>query len=390
MDREKEMQSWCYLDNAAMTWPKPLRVRQAVADAMVSGGGNPGRGAHKLSMKASVLVYRAREAVAAMFGASPEQVVFLQNTTYALNTAIKGLLHPGDHVLCSDLEHNAVLRPLEKRMREGQGEYTVFPSFACERGQTPEKICAALEARILPQTRMVVCTHASNICSAQMPLAEIGALCKKRGLLFVVDAAQSAGILPIDMKRMQIDALCMPGHKGLYGPAASGILVLRDGLCPRTLVEGGNGVASMEPTMPDTLPEALESGTLPVGAIAGLCEGIACVRELGIEEIGRHERRLSRAMTERLCGIRGVTVYLPWKSGAVVLFNADGIPCEAVAAALDREGIFVRAGYHCSALGHQTLGTAQTGAVRASFGIFNQMRDVERLTDAVRALVRNG
>lgn len=219
MDREKEMQSWCYLDNAAMTWPKPLRVRQAVADAMVSGGGNPGRGAHKLSMKASVLVYRAREAVAAMFGASPEQVVFLQNTTYALNTAIKGLLHPGDHVLCSDLEHNAVLRPLEKRMREGQGDYTVFPSFACERGQTPEKICAALEARILPQTRMVVCTHASNICSAQMPLAEIGALCKKRGLLFVVDAAQSAGILPIDMKRMQIDALCMPGHKGLYGPA---------------------------------------------------------------------------------------------------------------------------------------------------------------------------
>lgn len=390
MDREKEMQSWCYLDNAAMTWPKPLRVRQAVADAMVSGGGNPGRGAHKLSMNASVLIYRAREAVASMFDASPENVVFVQNTTYALNMAIKGLLQPGNHVLCSDLEHNAVLRPLEKRAREGQGNYTVFPSFACEREQTAEKICTAIETRILPQTRMLVCTHASNICPAQMPLAKIGALCKRHGLLFVVDAAQSAGILPIDMKRMQIDALCMPGHKGLYGPAASGVLILRDGLHPKTLVEGGNGVASMEPIMPDTLPEVLEPGTLPVGAIAGLCEGIACVRELGIDEIGQHERHLAQAMTERLCGISGVTVYLPWKSGSVVLFNVDGIPCEAVAAALDKKGIFVRAGYHCSALGHQTLGTAHSGAVRASFGIFNQMQDVERLTNAVNAIARNG
>ncbi len=388
MDRELESKTWCYLDNAAMTWPKPESVRRAVSNAMVSEGGNPGRGAHHLSMAASLAVYRTREALAELFGAQPENVIFVQNTTYALNLAIKGLTQKGDHVLCSDLEHNAVLRPLEKERLAGKLEYTVFPSFAREPTVTPSRICDAIRARIKPQTRMLICTHASNICPAEMPITEIGALCKEHGILFIVDAAQSAGRLPIDMEKMQIDALCLPGHKGLYGPAASGVLVLRQGILPDSLVEGGNGVASLEPTMSFALPEALEPGTLPVAAIAGLCEGIACVRKIGLAEIDKHERALAAAMTERLCAMRGVHVYLPWQSGSVVLFNLDAIPCEAVAAALDKEGIFVRAGYHCSALGHKTLGTDKGGAVRASFGIFNQMRDVWRLCDAVSQLTR--
>ena len=311
-----------YFDNAATSFPKPRRVVEEQMRCMQFYGGNPGRGSHALAMAAAQKIYECREELASFFGSSnPENVIFTMNTTMALNTAIKGMLRRGDHVLISDMEHNAVFRPIYKLAREGIIHYDVFDTFPNLETRTPEMICTSILEKLRPNTRMLICTHASNICSASLPLKEIGALCRKKGILFVVDAAQSAGHLPINMVEMQIDALCAPGHKGLLGPQGCGILVLGEGIVADTLIEGGSGYNSLEGTMPEEAPERYEAGTLPTPAIAGLLEGVREVRRFGIDHIHSHESALTARLCERLMAMPKVTLYAPHHIGSVLLFS---------------------------------------------------------------------
>ncbi|MBQ7335146.1 MAG: aminotransferase class V-fold PLP-dependent enzyme, partial [Clostridia bacterium] len=244
-----------YLDNAATSFPKPWRVTEEQARCMKFYCGNPGRGSHTLAMRAAEKIYECREEAATLFGSPhPENLIFTMNTTLALNTAIKGLLHDGDHVLISDMEHNAVFRPIYKLARERRITYDIFPTYPTAPTRSATQICEGISKRIRPNTRMLICAHASNICSAVLPLEEIGALCRRKKILFVVDAAQSAGHLSIDMERMQIDALCVPGHKGLLGPQGTGILLLGNGIVADTLAEGGSGFNSLDGNMPEEAP----------------------------------------------------------------------------------------------------------------------------------------
>ncbi len=377
-----------YLDNAATTFPKPPSVIAEVNDCIRRYCGNPGRGSHPLAMKAAERIFECREAAAELLGASDVgRVIFTLNTTYAINLLLKGLLRRGDHVLISDLEHNSVLRPIYKLAKDGVIEYDVFPSMCGRDDATPTLICAGIAKRIRPNTRLLICTHSSNLCSYALPLRQIGAFCHRHGILFAVDAAQSAGHLPIHMGEMNIDALAIPGHKALYGIQGAGMLILAPSLLPDTLIEGGNGLLSLEGAMPEESPERYESGTLPTPAIAALLRGIQAVRRLGIERIHAHEKSLFEATCDRLSDFRKLTLHVPQYHGSTLLFSVDGMPSERVATQLGQRGICVRGGYHCSALGHATLKTPPDGAVRVSFGIYNSLYDIDRLHRALASIL---
>lgn len=378
-----------YLDNAATSFPKPPSVIDSVTRCMRQDCGNPGRGSHELAMRAAERIFACRCEIASFFGsASPANVVFTPNATAAINLAIKGMLRDGDHVLISDMEHNAVFRPIHKLAKEGRINYDVFPTMVAEKDRTAAEVCAAIEERIRPNTRMLICAHASNICSAILPLTEIGALCRRYGILFVVDAAQSAGHIPIDVERMQIDALCAPGHKGLLGPQGSGFLLLGTGLSVDTLIEGGSGYNSLDGDMPEDPPERFEAGTLATPAITGLCEGIRTVGRLSPERIGRRIRAWNLELQSRLLELPDLTVYLPHHVGSILLFNLNGIPSDHVGRALNRYGICVRTGYHCSALGHKTLQTPSGGAIRVSPGITSTQAQIEVFINAIERIQR--
>ena len=378
-----------YLDNAATTFPKPAEVMRRVEVCLKELGGNPGRGSHGMALAAAEEVYRCRREAAELFGTShPERGIFTMNATQALNIAIKGLVRPGDHVLCSDMEHNAVWRPLCRLAEAGVIEFDVFDTLPDAPMRTEDRILSSITARLTPKTSLIVCAHASNICSATLPLEAIGRLCRRRGIRLIVDASQSAGAYPIDMERMGIDALCMPGHKGLYGPQGCGLLLLGEGITPATLMEGGNGVDSLRCGMGESLPERYEPGTLPTPALSGLHAGMAFVRQTGIEAIRAHETALCEQAKAGLMSIPGVTVYAPQHRGGILLFSVNGHASEDVGTYLDSQGICVRPGFHCTALGHRTLGTPSGGAVRASFGYFNTERDVEALVRAMRGMAK--
>ena len=369
-----------YLDNAATSYPKPPAVTSAMTDCMKYRGGNPGRGAHRLSLEAAKEIYACREVAARLFGAEPDRVIFTLNTTHALNLAIKGFVGKrGGHILCSDMEHNAVYRPLYKMAQEGLASFDIFPTFPLSRQVSGGRILASLAAKVRPDTRMVVCAHASNICSTVLPIKEIGEFCKRRGLFFVVDGAQSAGVYDLDVDRMGISALCVPGHKGLLGPQGTGMLILGKGVTLDTLMEGGNGMDSLRGEMSADTPERYEAGTLQTPAIAGLRAGMEFVESVGIDAIREHERRLGIYLRDGLLSLPHVKVYAPHREGGVVLFSVEGYTSDQVAALLDREGICIRPGFHCAALGHKTLGTPDGGAVRASLGHGSKERDVEAL-----------
>lgn len=376
-----------YLDNAATGFPKPRAVTAEADRCLREYCGNAGRSSHRLALRAAEKIYECREQAVALFGLNtPESIVFTMNTTYALNMLVKGLLHEGDHVLISDMEHNSVLRPLHGLAMEGRIEYSIFSTESLWKSTSSEALCAEIETKIRPNTRLLLCTHASNICSLTLPLREIGALCRRHGLFFAVDAAQSAGHAAIDMKALGIDALCAPAHKGLCGVQGVGLLALRESQELGTLVEGGNGMYSLEADMPKELPERLEAGTLPTPAIAGLCEGIRFVRATGCDTIGARERALYRDLRERLEDLDGTHIYLPEKEGAILLFSVEGKSSEAVAGHLAERGICVRGGYHCSALGHKTLGTPTGGAVRVSLGHSNTKSDLDALWRELKRL----
>lgn len=379
-----------YLDNAATSFPKPRTVCDEVHKCLRLYCGNPGRGAHALSMAASRQVFACREAAARLLGvASPENVVFTLNTTHALNTAIKGLLRPGDHVIISDLEHNSVWRPIFAMAERGEVEYDIFRSYTGDARRSEVRICASIARLLRPNTRMVVCLHASNICSAVLPIERIAAFCHRHRLLLVVDAAQSAGHLPLDTTQMGIDVLCAPGHKGLLGPPGCGILALRDGLTPGTLLEGGNGINSLEGRMSEAPPERYEAGTLPLPAIAGLLRGLQAVEQHGVAAIHAHETALYRALLERLSSLPSVKLYAPEHVGSVLLFNIGDLPSDQVARHLDSRGICVRSGFHCAPLAHKTLCTPEHGAVRVSLGLYNTLADIDALYSAARDIIKS-
>ncbi len=381
-----------YLDHAATSYPKPRAVGRAMMRAMTEAGGNPGRAGHPLSMRAAALVFGAREAAADFFGLSlPENVLFYPNATYAINAVLHGLPLSGKRVLCSEMEHNAVIRPLYHLQKTAGVTTEVYPVFAAgERILSDEEILAGIRARLTRDTALVCACHVSNVCAARLPIAKIGALCRAAHIPFLVDASQSAGVYDIDMERDGIDYLCCAGHKALLGPQGSGLLLIRDGApIPRSIVQGGNGVASLSPEMPDFLPEALEGGTLSVPAIAGLCAGLEYIRDVGMGEIRNACHVLYRRMEEMLFSLPGVTVYCGGiGDGCALSFNVTGMPCTQCAELLGDDGICVRAGFHCTPLVHRVFGTAETGCVRVSVGWGSTMRDTDRFYRVMRQICR--
>lgn len=379
-----------YLDNPATTFPKPPAVKEAMIRAMEEAPGNPGRSSHAYARRAADLAYDTREKIASLFAGDSTRVVFCSNATHALNLAIKGLLPQGGHVLISEMEHNSVLRPVAALATGGRGSYGLYRLGRGRDFTSPEAILTSLKNNLTPQTRMIVACHRSNVLSAQLPLAAMGAFAAEHGLFFVVDASQSAGCAPIDMEACRISALCAPGHKGLLGPRGSGFVIFGKNVKEEsiaTFAEGGSGSDSSSLTMPSELPERLEAGTLALEAIAGLGAGVDYVRKTGVGTIDEKETYLASLAKDRLSRLSGITVYggkIP--VGGLLLFNVRGITSAEAAGKLDEWGIATRAGLHCAPLAHRLNGTLKDGAVRAGFGWFNSENDVKDLTEALRSI----
>lgn len=371
-----------YLDNAATSYPKPARVYRSLMGEARYFGGNPSRSGHILSARSSDAVYECREAIAELFSGEAEHVVFTMNATYALNMAIKGVARNGDHFLISDMEHNATLRPIVELCESRGCSYTVIPTHK----KSKEEIIASLYESIRPNTRAIVMTHVSNLCAGAIPVREIGEFCRGRGLIFILDASQSAGHIPVSLSD-GVNFLCAPAHKGLFGIMGLGFLISDGQYELSTLIEGGSGYFSADPHMPKNLPEHLEAGTLPVLAIAALRSALSFISDVGLCEIERRESALSSMLIERLSDEKGVSIYNK-KSGSCVLFNIEGLPCGMVGELLSDENICVRCGFHCAPLAHRTLGTGDFGAIRASFSYFNTSYDVDRLTRAVHDICK--
>ena len=373
-----------YLDNAATTLQKPQCVIDAVVNAMTSMG-NAARGAHGSSLSASRMVYETRRKLADLFGCGlAENVIFTANSTEALNIALNGIFQPGDHVITTDLEHNSVLRPLYRLENQGIIELSFVPA---DRKGRPDY--AAFESLIRPDTRAVVCTHASNLTGNIIDLSRVGKIAREHGLLLVVDASQTAGAVPIDMEGMHIDILCFTGHKGLMAPQGTGGLCIREGVEIRPFKVGGSGVHSYDREQPRPYPTRLEAGTLNTHGIAGLSAALDFIRETGVETIGRKEQALMRRFYEGVSKIEGVTVYGDFEGErtAVVTLNIRDYDSGAVSDALYAEfGIATRAGAHCAPRMHQALGTTDRGAVRFSFSWFNTEEEADRAVAAVAEL----
>ena len=366
-----------YLDHAATSWPKPAPVMEAVREAVLRAGGNPGRGSHPLSDAASELLYEARETAADFFEGAPERTVFTPGATWSLNTAIRGLTPPGSRILYDNLAHNAVVRPVRAMTDGGLCTSAVYDASGDE-----EAVLASLEENLTPDTAVVIATHQSNICSHVLPIGKIGAFCRDHGLLFVVDAAQSAGRLPISVKKDCIDALCLPGHKGLMGIPGAGILLLSERARCGPLAYGGAGILSLEAGMPEELPERLEPGTLPLPAIASIAAGIRVIRGYGREKIMVWENALSRMFRSGLASVRGFGT-MGDTGGAVVSILHERLPPAQVGRLLSERGICVRTGYHCAPLAHRTIGSAEQGTVRISFGASSKPADIERILNVL-------
>ncbi len=369
-----------YLDNAATSFPKPPSVISEVERCMREYCGNPGRGAHALALASAEMIYNCREGLCELFSApSPERVVFTQNTTMALGIAIAELGRIGGHVIASNLEHNSVRRPLLSLESEGKISLSVFDATA----PTTSAICEEISSLVRNETIAVVCTAASNVCSIALPLLEIGRLCHRNNLLFIVDGAQAAGHLDISIKDYLIDALCVPGHKGLWGPQGSGALILGNSFSPSPIILGGSGSASLSPKMPLELPERLEAGTLSTPAIAGLARGIEALRAVKIKSIRAHEQSLYLKARRLLSTLNECKLYAPNYIGSVLSFNIKGISSERVAQMLSERDICVRGGFHCAPWAHKALATGDLGCVRASFSYFNTKEDIDALFESV-------
>lgn len=375
-----------YLDNAASTWPKPPEVKEIMVECLEQYGANPGRGGHQMAMKASKVLFYTRVKLAKLFNVSnPNDIIFTSNATSALNQGIKGWLKSGNHVITTTLEHNSVRRPLEYlRQKDGVEISYVKPredyTFAME----------DFEKEFNQQTSLVIVNHASNLVGTIVPIKELGELCRKYKVPFMVDASQSAGVFPIDVQAMNIQLLAFPGHKGLYGPQGTGGLYIDPKMDLEPLLHGGTGSHSESLEQPTTRPDRYESGTANTVGIAGLGVGVDFVLKTGVDQIREKEMKLTYKLIEGLEKLEGVQVYGQDKNierAAVVAFSIEGLDASESAYILDQQyGIAVRAGYHCTPLGHETIGTMNQGAIRASFSYFNEMEDVEALILAVQEI----
>ena len=365
-----------YLDNAATTLMKPPKVSKSAAWA-VGHLSSPGRGGHTAAMEASRVAYECRVKAARLFNAGdPENVVFTFNATHALNIAIRSIIRRDDKVIVSGFEHNSVTRPLH-----ALGARVIVASSELFE---PEMALLAFERRLNDDTALVVCNHVSNVFGYILPAERIAAACRDKRIPFILDASQSAGVLDIDFQKLGAEFVCMPGHKGLYGPQGTGLL-----LCarkPATILQGGTGSHSLSPDMPESLPDRLEAGTHNMPGIAGLSAGLDYILKKSAKSILTHERELIGAVVDGLVGIDRTHVFRSeygYCQAGVLSFIIDGISCETVGEKLTDRGICVRTGLHCAPLAHKTAGTLATGTVRVSVSDFNTKRDIADLLNAV-------
>ena len=359
-----------YFDNAATGGKKPEGVRLAVNRALQEFSVNAGRGSYKESQRAAEEIYSCRKKLKKMFGCDDEtQVVFCSGCTAAINYTLKGCLNKGDHLIVSSMEHNAVARPALALKKTGVEVDVAEVIFSDD-----EATVRSFENIIKPNTKMIFCTHASNVNGQLLPISALGALCHKRGILFGVDAAQSGGVLPIDMQKMHIDFLCLAPHKGLMAPMGIGVLIARKPI-PKTILEGGTGTESLRLTQPEALPERLESGTVNLPGIMGLSAGIDFINRRGTDALFLHEMEVHRALYKGISELSGSQIYSPnpFKSLClpVLAFNIADATSEKTASYLAEYNVAVRAGLHCAPLAHNRLGTIDNGAVRLSSGWFN-------------------
>ena len=377
-----------YFDNAATTFPKPREVINEVNKAFSLYGANPGRSGHDMSMQTAMAVYSARETLNAFFdGFGSEYVSFTANCTESLNMAIKGILKKGDHVIISSLEHNSVLRPVVKLAEMNIITFSVFSVT-----QNEEETLNNLKKEIRSNTKLIITTAVSNVFGDILPIEKIGRIAKENNILYMVDGAQGAGVMPIKMKQSGINCLCIPGHKSLYGPMGVGA-VLHDGSIKETIIEGGTGTESFNFSQPVAFPERLESGTLNVPAICGLKKGVEITSSYGVKNIFNEESDLIELLFNELSSIRNIILYkseYDRKTQAPLLsFNVKNMHSEEVSTLLNRESVAVRGGFHCSPLAHKTYGTEMTGAVRVSPSRFNTNKDVKYVINLLQKIAKN-
>lgn len=375
-----------YLDNAATTWPKPGETLAAINDCITRAGANPGRGGHKMSLAAGRIIFDAREELAGLFNVKdPARIVFTGNATESMNLAIKGFVRPGDHVITSSMEHNAVARPLHVLGKRG----VEVSEVRC----SPEGDLDPVDiSRVIRQnTTAVILLHASNVTGTIMPIEEIGQLTREKGLCLIVDAAQTAGFLDIDVEKFNIDMLVFTGHKSLYGPQGTGGLYIREGIDPEPLMEGGTGSSSESLEQPEEMPDKFESGTPNTPGIAGLGAGVRFIKTKGLDQIRRHERELLARFLDGLLQIRGMEIYGscdPSRRVPVVSINIKGQESSEIAFIMDKVfDIACRSGLHCAPSAHRTIGTQDRGAVRFSFSLFNTTGEVDFVLEALEKTI---
>ena len=374
-----------YFDNGATSYPKPYGVMNKTFEAMKNYSFNSGRGGYAESLKTAEKIYSVREQVADMFGFESENIVFTKNCSEALNMAIKGSVKKGDHIIISSLEHNSVYRVVHSLFLDDIIDYDIADYSFDE-----DKTVDSFERLIKDNTSLIVCMHSSNVFGVTFPIKRIGELCKKRGIRFIVDGAQGAGVADINAKWDNIDILCCAGHKCLMGPMGSGFMALKKGVTLKPLFDGGTGTNSLSPYAPDLPPERYEVGTLNNSGIIGLGEGIKYIKSVGIDNIYNHELKLCSYLYDELSNMDNVALYVPKpeknKSMPIISFNIEGNSSEKIAGKLADYKICVRAGYHCAYLAHRHFNTLKQGTVRISVGAFNNEKDCYRFMNVVKKL----
>lgn len=366
-------------DNAATTYPKPKEVRLAVNNAVEMLGGNAGRGGHQLAARTSAAVFSSRETIAEFFGAEAENVVFTLNCTAALNMAVKGIMHDEGHLIISGMEHNSVARPAAALAIEKKIMLSVADVYSND-----EMTVDSFRNHIRPDTKAIVCTYASNVTGQLMPIKKIADLCKEKGICFIVDGAQVCGIIDVKLSD-GINILCTAGHKGLYGVTGTGLLITDGKYKIHPIIEGGTGSSSTGLKQPDFLPDSLESGTMNVLGAISLKSGIDFINRIGVERIRRHEERMCDIFINGLKNDKRIKIYRrnECEYVPIVSFNISGVPSEKTAQLLSEKGFCLRAGFHCAALAHSTLGT-DNGTVRFAPSVFSRENDVIRLVKTIK------
>lgn len=378
-----------YLDNSATSYPKPKGVIQSVYDSFNKFGGNSGRGAYNMALETTEQIYLCRKKLAEMFGApSVENVIITYNCTTALNMAIKGVAKAGSHFVISDLEHNAVLRPLSKLRQDGISDFSV----ACVENDM-YKTLQNFKNCIKSNTVAIVCTGASNVFGIIPPYKALARLAHRNNLIFIMDCAQVAGSLPVNIMRDEIDILCSAGHKGLMGPSGTGVMILRDDIELATIIEGGTGSNSANESQPENLPDRFESGTPNVQGIIGLSKALDYIKKIGVENIYHHEISLMRYLQSKLQNNRNVILYTDFFDRRqnlmpILSFNVRSMHSEETADLLSADGIAVRAGLHCAPLAHKKFKTDNSGTVRISPSIFTKKSDIDFLINSVRKIAK--